>query len=103
MQKLSPQSFIENLREFQNLWRKLNIFTRINTLGEPLSPQEIRHAIYNGKSTKLLKELSESEEFVSTVNPTPAMKKRMNVFKDSTISWKALCLKGNRVPIHPNI
>lgn len=56
----------------------LNIFTRINTLGEPLSPQEIRHAIYNGKSTKLLKELSESEEFVSTVNPTPAMKKRMN-------------------------
>jgi len=56
----------------------LNIFTRINTLWEPLSPQEIRHAIYNGKSTRLLKELSESEEFISTVNPTPAMKKRMN-------------------------
>jgi len=56
----------------------LNIFTRINTLGEPLSQQEIRHAIYNGKSTRLLKELSESKEFLETVKPSPKMKKRMN-------------------------
>jgi len=56
----------------------LNIFTRINTLGEPLTQQEVRHAIYNGKSTKLLKELSESEEFQKTVKPSSSMKKRMN-------------------------
>jgi hypothetical protein len=56
----------------------LNIFTRINTLGEPLTQQEVRHAIYNGKSTQLLKELSESKEFKETVNPSPAMKRRMN-------------------------
>ena len=56
----------------------LNIFTRINTLGEPLSQQEIRHAIYNGKSTILLKELSESEDFKKTVRPSSSMKKRMN-------------------------
>jgi len=56
----------------------LNIFTRINTLGEPLTQQEVRHAIYNGKSTKLLKELSESEEFLKTVKPSSSMKKRMN-------------------------
>ncbi len=56
----------------------LNIFTRINTLGEPLSPQEIRHAIYNGKSTQLLKELSETSEFKMLVKPTEAMTRRMN-------------------------
>jgi len=56
----------------------LNIFTRINTLGEPLSPQELRHAIYNGKSTKLLQELANSQEFKKAVNPTISMQKRMS-------------------------
>ncbi|MBI3233559.1 MAG: DUF262 domain-containing protein [Bacteroidetes bacterium] len=40
-----------------------NVFKRINTGGEPLTAQEIRHALYGGSSTKLLKELSESKEF----------------------------------------
>lgn len=45
------------------------IFKRINTSGLPLSAQEIRHALYNGKSTALLKELSECEEFkLATTN-----------------------------------
>jgi hypothetical protein len=56
----------------------LNIFTRINTLGEPLSQQEIRHAIYNGQATRLLKELAESKEFIDVVNPTLSMKRRMS-------------------------
>ncbi len=42
---------------------KRNIFKRINTGGEPLTSQEIRHALYNGKSTELLKQLSENENF----------------------------------------
>ncbi len=42
---------------------KRNVFKRINTGGMPLTPQEIRHALYQGKSTKLLKELSVSHEF----------------------------------------
>lgn len=42
---------------------KFNIFKRINTGGLPLSAQEIRHALNQGKATKLLNELSISNEF----------------------------------------
>jgi hypothetical protein len=42
---------------------KFHIFKRINTGGLPLSSQEIRHVIYQGKSTKLLKKSSESLDF----------------------------------------
>lgn len=52
---------------------KLNIFERINTGSTPLNKQEMRHALYQGKSTKLLKELSECDEFkiavATTLNP----------------------------------
>lgn len=42
---------------------KFNIFKRINTEGLPLSEQEIRHALYQGKATNLLDELANSLEF----------------------------------------
>ena len=42
---------------------KLNIFKRINTGGMPLSTQEIRNALYVGKSTRLLQFLSQTDEF----------------------------------------
>lgn len=41
-----------------------NIFQRINTGGVPLEPQEIRHAMYQGKATKLTEELAKSKEFI---------------------------------------
>ncbi|MEE3718247.1 DUF262 domain-containing protein [Tumidithrix elongata RA019] len=51
---------------------KFNIFRRINTGGLPLSPQEIRHAINQGKATKFLEKLAKSEEFKNaTANAIP--------------------------------
>jgi uncharacterized protein with ParB-like and HNH nuclease domain len=42
---------------------KRNIFKRINTGGEPLTPQEIRNALYTGKAAVLLRELARKKEF----------------------------------------
>jgi hypothetical protein len=42
---------------------KFNIFKRINTGGLPLSSQEIRHALNQGKSTEFLKKLAGLPEF----------------------------------------
>ncbi|RBQ29297.1 DUF262 domain-containing protein [Aliarcobacter vitoriensis] len=40
-----------------------NIFQRINTLGKKLEVQELRNAMYIGKSTQLLNELIKTKEF----------------------------------------
>lgn len=47
---------------------KRNIFKRINTGGMPLTLQEIRHALYQGKSTTLLEEMANSHEFKSATD-----------------------------------
>ncbi|WP_323916705.1 DUF262 domain-containing protein [Aeromonas caviae] len=46
---------------------KRNIFKRINTGGMPLTSQEIRHALYQGKSSLLLSELAKCSEFSTAV------------------------------------
>lgn len=45
-----------------------NIFKRINTGGMPLTPQEIRHALYQGESTILLEQLSTNKYFIRAVS-----------------------------------
>lgn len=42
-----------------------NIFQRINTGGIALNDQEIRQALYQGKSTRLIEKLAQSEAFIS--------------------------------------
>lgn len=42
---------------------KYDIFSRVNTLGTPLSAQEIRHAMSKSRSRTFLRELSELESF----------------------------------------
>lgn len=49
-----------------------NIFQRINTGGVTLEAQEIRHALYQGKGTKLLIKLADTKEFLrATQNAIP--------------------------------
>jgi len=55
---------------------KYNIFKRINTGGTPLSLQEIRHALNQGKVTELLKALAHSKEF-KTATDNAVKDKRM--------------------------
>lgn len=47
---------------------KFNIFRRINTEGLPLSSQEIRHALFQGKATDLLTKLAQSSEFKQAID-----------------------------------
>ena len=44
---------------------KFDIFDRVNRGGTQLNKQEMRNALYQGKSTKLLKKLSKMDEFLN--------------------------------------
>jgi hypothetical protein len=63
---------------------KRNVFKRINTGGMPLTSQEIRHALYQGKSSELLAELVESREYKNATSGS---------VKDSRMAGRELILR----------
>ena len=69
----------------------LNIFGRINTLGSPLSQQELRHALYQGASTKLLAELAALPSFSKAL--TQQSLNRMQRMSDKELILRLLAVK----------
>jgi hypothetical protein len=71
---------------------KFTIFSRINTGGLVLTAQEIRHALFQGKSTGLLKKLASSEEFKSAT--TNSIKSKRMDDRESILRFFAFHLKS---------
>lgn len=75
---------------------KYSLFKRINTPGLTLEPQEIRHALYQGKATKLLQELAENEEFVKATDGDISSKR----MQDREIVLRYLALRYLGVEVY---
>jgi hypothetical protein len=73
-----PRSYVRRMEETQvtayivnpgtPINVKYNIFKRINTGGLELVPQEIRHALHQGKASKLLEALANNEYFLKATD-----------------------------------
>ena len=64
-----------------------NIFHRINTGGQPLYGQEIRHALHPGPVRSYLKELSETQEFLAAT--TESIKKHRMADRECVLRFLA--------------
>lgn len=59
---------MNTLRKGTPLDVKYIIFQRVNTAGEPLTPQEMRHALNQGPAAEFIKELADMESFKKATN-----------------------------------
>lgn len=59
---------MNTLRKGTPLDVKYVIFQRVNTAGEPLTPQEMRHALNQGPAAVFIKELANMESFKKATN-----------------------------------
>lgn len=59
---------MNTLRKGTPLDVKYIIFQRVNTAGEPLTPQEMRHALNQGPAAIFIKELADMESFKKATN-----------------------------------
>ena len=57
---------------------KFVIFQRVNTAGEPLNSQEMRNALYQGKATRLLKEMAKFDSFKKATGGRVKEKRMVN-------------------------
>lgn len=71
---------------------KFNIFKRINTGGLELTSQEIRHAIFFGKSVEILKKLSEEKEFQETISQSVKSDRMQD--QEFVLRYVAVCHYG---------
>ena len=71
---------------------KYNIFKRLNTGGLELTPQEIRHALYQGQATIFLKELSSSKEFLKVT--CHSIKSDRMLDQEFVLRFMAVCYYG---------
>ncbi len=71
---------------------KYNIFKRLNTGGLELTPQEIRHALYQGQATVFLKELSSSKEFLKVT--CHSIKTDRMLDQEFVLRFMAVCYYG---------
>lgn len=68
---------VNTLRKDTPVNVKYVIFQRVNTAGTQLKPQEIRQALNQGQAAQFIKELAESNEFLTATNRRISSK-RMN-------------------------
>ena len=79
---------------------KFDIFERVNRKGSTLNNQEMRNALYQGKSTELLNTLSNNEAFLSAtdngISPTRMKDRYMILRFISFYLWKEKVLKDKQ-------
>jgi uncharacterized protein with ParB-like and HNH nuclease domain len=71
---------IEIIKWSSGIDMRYELFTRLNTLGTPLSDQELRNCIFRPKSNKfnaLLKKLANQAEFIELVEPTEGQQEQL--------------------------
>ena len=71
---------------------KYNIFKRINTGGLELKPQEIRHALYQGKATELCKNFAKFPEFQTAT--TYSIRDDRMMDREFVLRFVAVCYYG---------
>lgn len=71
---------------------KYNIFKRINTGGLELKPQEIRHALYQGRATELCKKFAKFPEFQMAT--TYSIKDDRMMDREFVLRFVAVCYYG---------
>jgi hypothetical protein len=79
---------------------KFTIFYRINTGGLVLTAQEIRHALFQGKSTVLLKKLASSEEFKEAT--TNSIRSRRMEDRESVLRFLAFHMNSYKKYKNPD-